>query len=264
MKPELNSPELARFWERLAGAPQRVLMLDYDGTLAPFRVERDHAFPYPGVREALDRILAGRTSRLVLVSGRWTKDLIPLLGLRELPEIWGCHGLERLFPDGRYEIAPMDERSVQALAEADHWAEAQGWGERCEAKPGSIALHWRGLAPAEQEALSRQFREAWAVRGPASGLELHDFDGGLELRAPGRNKGDAVETILAEAGPEAAAAYLGDDLTDEDAFGAIRGRGLSVLVREQWRETAAELWLRPPGELVEWLNQWARGCAGRV
>ncbi|MGH9571319.1 MAG: hypothetical protein ACRD4F_16865, partial [Candidatus Angelobacter sp.] len=63
---------------------------------------------------------------------------------------------------------------------------------------------------------------------------------------------------------DVAAAYLGDDLTDEDAFQAINGRGLSVLVRPAWRSTTAQAWLRPPGELIQFLNDWIHACGGDV
>jgi trehalose-6-phosphatase len=77
----------------------------------------------------------------------------------------------------------------------------------------------------------------------------------------GRNKGGAVEAILAEAGTGGPVAYLGDDLGDEAAFRAVKRvgpRGLSVLVRREWRETAAEVWLRPPGELKGFLERWIK------
>ena len=48
-------------------------------------------------------------------------------------------------------------------------------------------------------------------------MELLEFDGGIEMRMPGLDKGDAVRTILDEIGPEVPVAYLGDDLTDERA-----------------------------------------------
>ena len=55
---------------------------------------------------------------------------------------------------------------------------------------------------------------------------------------------------------EYVASYLGDDLTDEDAFRALKGRGLSVLVRNELRETLADIWLKPPGELIDFLLKW--------
>ena len=81
----------------------------------------------------------------------------------------------------------------------------------------------------------------------------------------GRDKGGAVKAILAEMraagktpGP---VAYLGDDLTDEEAFKAVNALDethLSVLVRSKWRETAAEVWVRPPGEVLGFLERWGK------
>ena len=85
---------------------------------------------------------------------------------------------------------------------------------------------------------------------------LHGFDGGLELRLKGRDKGYAVRTVLDEEGEGVWGAYLGDDWTDEDGFKAIKGRGLPVLVRQEYRETEAEIWLKPPEELLGFLNLW--------
>jgi len=59
------------------------------------------------------------------------------------------------------------------------------------------------------------------------------------------------------------AAYLGDDTTDEDAFQAINGLGLSILVRPVWRPTAAQLWLKPPGEVLHLLTRWLEACQER-
>jgi trehalose-6-phosphatase len=75
----------------------------------------------------------------------------------------------------------------------------------------------------------------------------------------GRDKGGAVEAIVDEAGQGRPVAYLGDDLTDEAAFRALdqaEGPHLSVLVCRQWRETAADVWLRPPAELRAILERW--------
>ncbi|HYX19436.1 MAG TPA: trehalose-phosphatase, partial [Thermoanaerobaculia bacterium] len=86
------------------------------------------------------------------------------------------------------------------------------------------------------------------------------FDGGLELRPRGFHKGLVVQRAFAEFGTDAAVAYLGDDATDEDAFAALRGRGLPVLVRGAPRRTRADARLRPPDEVLEFLEAWAGAC----
>ena len=95
-------------------------------------------------------------------------------------------------------------------------------------------------------------------------LTLVEFDGGLEIRVPGQDKGDAVRIIVSESHPGAAVAYLGDDQTDEDAFRALKGKGLAVLVRPQSRPTAAEVWLQPPQELIRFFEEWLRASRGEA
>jgi trehalose-phosphatase len=251
-----DAARLKSFWAQLKQAPQRILLLDYDGTLAPFRKERDEAVPYPGVREELDAILGDDRTRMVIISGRSTEDLLPLLGLKRRPEIWGCHGWERLLPDGRHELGKLPASAAEALEEARRWADRAGYEQRCERKPVAVAFHWRGLESRHVERLQEEVKGAWEPLAKRGGLELHPFDGGLELRCPGRDKGFAVRRIFAEVGEGAVVAYLGDDRTDEDAFAAMAGRGLSILVRREPRTTAAELRLEPPEELLEFLCQW--------
>jgi trehalose 6-phosphate phosphatase len=248
--------ELDTFYNHLRRSPQKALLLDYDGTLAPFHVEPDKAYPYPGVPQILDRIMNVPSVRLVIITGRWIKDLTPLLKLKGHPEIWGSHGIERLKEDGSYQIAPMHEDALNGLVKADEWIRQVGLAERCEEKPGCLAIHWRGLDEKMVEEIVNQVKPIWQLIAESSALNLKEFDGGLELRVPGRNKGDAVETILEEMPQGSIAAYLGDDLTDEDAFKMLKGKGLGVLVRKELRPTAADLWIQPPEELLDFLAVW--------
>jgi trehalose-phosphatase len=261
LNPNLN---LNEFFKHLPQAERKVLFLDYDGTLAPFKTNPGEALPYPGVREIISRIMERTDTRLVIVTGRWTRDLIPLLGLRRSPEIWGSHGLEHLTAEGSYEISPMDERAVQGLATADEWMEKEGLLHRCEKKPGCLALHWRGLTEGAVLELQNAVLPTWRRLSETTGLDLIEFDGGLELRVAARNKRDAVKGVLHESPKSGlSAAYLGDDLTDEDAYKAIKGKGIGVLVREEFRPTDADVWIRPPGELLKFLSRWLGEKRGR-
>lgn len=253
---------IERFLKAVAQARRSLLLLDYDGTLAPFREERDQAFPYPGVAELLQEIVRGGQTRVVISSGRDTSETIPLLGIAPIPEVWGLHGLQRRKPDGTIQTMRLEERYSDALSDADRWLRCQHLGHTAEFKTGSIAVHWRGLSDWGAEDLRGRLLLGWKRIAEHSGLELLDFDGGVEIRAPEADKGDVVRLVLSEMEPDTPAAYLGDDTTDERAFRAIRGRGLSVLVRPRWRQTAAQLWLKPPEELLAFLTQWREAIRG--
>ena len=252
--------DLDNFLEKIGKSSEKALLLDYDGTIAPFHVDHSKAYPYPGVPVMLDNIMQDSDTRLVIITGRWIKDLTPLLRLHGRPEIWGSHGWERLYPDDRYEVSNPGDDVLDRLAEAFSWASARGFERFCEKKPACLALHWRGLEKNLRMRIESETRRGWGAIAHRGELALCDFDGGLELRSLERNKGHAVTRILSETDDTAAVAYLGDDLTDEDAFRALGSRGLSILVREELRETAADMWLIPPAELLDFLGRWSRIC----
>ncbi|MFZ0799227.1 MAG: trehalose-phosphatase [Terriglobales bacterium] len=255
--------QLTPFLQTVAQAPQAALLLDYDGTLAPFHAKRDQAYPYPGVALILQEIVRNGRTRVVIISGRDATDVLPLLNIHPRPEVWGVHGLQRLQTDGSMEMPRLDERTLDGLGDADRWLGYQQLRHAAEFKCGSVAVHWRGLRKNEAEDLRARVTLGWGRIAEYSGLDLLEFDGGLEIRAPEADKGVAVRTFLNEIMPDTPVAYLGDDATDESAFRAMRGRGISMLVRPTRRRTAAQLWLKPPDELLDFLGQWLKICAER-
>lgn len=264
MDPLHPQPALDDFFAAVAAAPHAALLLDYDGTLAPFRAERDEAFPYPGVRELLRRLIGAGRTRVVVISGRSVDDLVRLLDVAPLPELWGSHGWERRLPDGRYLPPELSATARAGLERAVQALESRGLAHALEQKPAGVALHWRGLDARTVPHLREEVGQAWAPIVVGHGLRVHPFDGGLELRVPGRDKGSAVQMLLAELGAAPPLAFLGDDLTDEDAFQCIGDRGLCVLVRPERRPSAAPLWLRPPDELLAFLERWAALDEARI
>ena len=253
--------KLDAFFRAFTGAAKPVLLLDYDGTLAPFRVDRFKARPWAGVRKLLTRIQNQGLTRVVVVTGRPATEIAPLLGVDPAPEVWGLHGAERLHANGRREleiVPPETHAKLDALCaklQGDHLAGL------IEEKPNAVAMHWRGVAPGRARAIEKRTRALFEPLAQMDGLTVLEFEAGLELRA-GRDKGEAVRMLLDETGSEVPSpiAYLGDDLTDEAAFRAIKEHGLGVLVRRQWRATDADVWLRPPGELKGFLKRWLRSC----
>lgn len=247
------------FFQSVGSAHQRGLLLDYDGTLAPFTADRQRAVPYPGIRERLEKIVMGGHTRVALISGRTVSEVAALLNLRLPVEMWGSHGWERRMGDGQNMSGQPSAELLRDLAVAEQMAEP-AMEDRLEIKPFSLALHWRGLDTAARDALESTMRPRWESVAREDGLELHDFDGGMELRIPGRDKGYAVQTLRGELGPGAAIAYLGDDLTDEDAFDAVAPAGTGFLVRTELRPTRAACWLRPPEDLLAFLDRWEVEC----
>ena len=253
----LNSDfDPGNFFTKLRDAQHRLLMLDYDGTLAPFTPNRGEARPYPALLPVLRDLFAHPRCRTVIISGRSVDDIRALLPEASRTEIWGSHGWERRFADGRYLPPSLDVPAARTIEKEWQWLTALFPASQIEHKPASIALHWRGYEQEDQIMMRALSRKRWRKLIEETSVELHGFDGGIELRARGRSKGDAVHALLEEYSSPPAAAYLGDDLTDEDAFVALGAQGLRVLVREMPRETAADLYIRPPEELLWFLERW--------
>lgn len=242
--------------QRLRSAARSVLMLDYDGTLAPFHVNRFEATPYPGVEERLVTLSTIPQVRLVLISGRYAREVRDLLGPGIQGEIWGSHGRERLGSDGTYELFALNPMQQAALEQVGLEMSALGLSDTLEVKPTSLAIHWRGFEPAMQEQIRSQVQSIFLRINQPGGLHLLPFEGGVELRSTDRTKGTAVGEILSQERDDAPVAYLGDDLTDEDAFVALGGQGYSILVRGEVRASSARFWLRPPEELLGFLDAW--------
>lgn len=276
----IGSEEQKAFQQRLQSARQRILILDYDGTLAPFHADKMQALPYPGVVAILDKLRTRARVRLVLVTGRRAADLEHLIDIARHIEIWGSHGREHISTSHKYTFYPPTADQLSALdaiqcevesslagmplhVEASEISITHGqttkrveMPEPLERKPASIAIHWRGLTAQSQLFLQESAEEAYKQAGTAA-IERLPFASGVEFRAAGYTKAFAVEQVLKQTTQDDVIAYLGDDVTDEDAFRAMHGRGSSLLVRQTPRESEADLWIQPPGQLLCFLEEWA-------
>lgn len=268
---EESSKTLNDFFNAIGSGPMPLLLLDYDGTLAPFRVDRSKARPYTGVREALARIQNSGRTHMVVVSGRPAREIAPLLRgyppvLQQPVEVWGLHGAERFYTDGRREMEEAPAPTQRRLDEVREYLRHNNLGGEFEDKPNAAVMHWRGASPRTAKFIETRTREIFEPLAKLEGLTLLQFEGGLELRV-GRDKGGAVDAILSEFPVGTPVAYVGDDITDESAFAAVNrapGPHLSVLMRPDPRPTNAMVWLRPPSGLRAFLKRWNKALGGKA
>jgi len=250
---------IPRFWRRVRSARKRFLTLDYDGTLAPFAANRMEAIPAPGTIKLLAAIAQGTDTRLAIISGRPIAELLQLAGPLEI-EMVGSHGFEfRAARGGIREIVP-ERLQLEGLNQAQRAATVLGHDSRLERKLASIAFHTRGLA--DEPAVKEAARRLWLPVSESHRLELRDFNGGVELRATGFNKGTALSELLMSEPDDTLPVYVGDDETDEDAFNAIRARGIGIKVGGG-TPTAATGRLPDCAAVVEFLRSWYDATANR-
>ena len=151
--------KLDGFFAGFAAAGRPVLALDYDGTLAAFRVDRFTSRPYAGVRDALARIQRQGRTRMAVITGRPANEIAPLLGLDPPLEVWGLHGAERLYPDGRRELEQASAGTEARLEELKQSLRRDALGGLFEDKANGAVMHWRGKPRKVAERIERRTRE---------------------------------------------------------------------------------------------------------
>ena len=233
-----------------------ILILDIDGTLAPFKKERQNVNLWPGIREILEQIISAEKSEVIFVTGRKASEAEKILNLKNKPKIWGEHGWEVLNKNGSLKKHPFDKTKKELLEQIFLTAQRNVPKECLEKKYSGIAIHWRGLTQKEKDAINKWLENQGLPLVEKAGFEKMPFDGGLEIRVPGRDKGVVVREIVNSSPKNSLFAYLGDDMTDEKAFVELPEDGISVLVRKDPRKTKAKFWICPPQELIEFLKIW--------
>jgi trehalose-phosphatase len=236
-------------------------MLDYDGTLAPFQVDRFAAFPLPGVVDALHAINTLPDTRLALISGRPVAEVERFVGASSFI-IAGTHGFELYLPGMGLQQHALDASLNDVLdtaAEEATLVVGPNWTER---KVATVAAHTRQLSPEEAELALETLAERWVtLTTPLT--EVRRFNGGLEMRVRGRDKGSVVRELLALGPEDAFAVYIGDDETDEDAFRALPADGIGIRVGAAGVASAARGRLASCETVRELLWDWAQPRRGR-
>jgi alpha,alpha-trehalase len=224
------------------------VFLDYDGTLTPIVERPEDALLPAETRSAIERLAA--LAPVAIVSGRDLADVRRLIGIAGITYA-GSHGFDLVLPDGSAHQRGTEFLPALDAAERDLRARlAAVPGARIERKTFAIAVHVRQV----REELVPDV-EAAVAEVAAADPRLRETGGKkvFEIRpAVAWDKGKALLWLLdvLGLGPDVLPVYIGDDETDEDAFRAVRERGLGVVVRGEGddRPTLARYALRDTEE----------------
>jgi trehalose 6-phosphate phosphatase len=232
---------------QLARIPHLLVACDYDGTLAPIVEDPSAAAPLPEAVAALRSLASLPQTTVAVVSGRALRDLAALSRLPSEVHLVGSHGSEfdvgfvaRLSPE-------LIELRKRLLEELENLVKGHP-GVHLEPKPASIAVHTRTATPDVTESISDAVH-----RGPAQWPDVHTKLGKevIELAILATHKGTAVEELRRQASA-GGVLFLGDDVTDEDAFKTLSGPDVGVKVGGG--ESAAHYRVSDPVEAVRVLG----------
>lgn len=247
------------------GSRRIAVFLDYDGTLTPIVDRPDQAILSAGMRAALKAL--SQRCPVIVISGRGREEIAQMVGLDTLIYA-GAHGFDIAGPQGmRHQ--PSD---VQDVLPALH-AAAGELQERLGAIPGiliedktfAVAIHYRLVPETEITAVAGTVD---AVMAAHAGLRKTLGKKIFELRPDvDWDKGRAVLWLLHALDldhEDSVPLYIGDDVTDYDAFRDLRGRGLSFLVTEEPDPGPADYRLKDTDDvrqflmkLTEWMDRTA-------
>ncbi|KAF4321325.1 hypothetical protein BBO99_00005042 [Phytophthora kernoviae] len=261
--------------QKVAGK-RPVVFLDYDGTLSPIVDVPDHAFMTDAMRAALSEL----SSKFVtaIVTGRSTEKVYNFVQLDNLVYA-GSHGFDIKGTKTRpinCQVAdhfrPELEQALIGLKELT----AHIAGAELEDNGLAVSVHYRHVDPALQNAVEH-IVDDYVAYHPSLTKKMGKMVFELRPRVDW-DKGRAVMYILAELGLDAEDVvpfYLGDDVSDEDAFNALNGRGIgqgvSIIVRDPEADkvdlpgnlkelpaTKASYSLRDTSEVQQFLTELAR------
>jgi trehalose-phosphatase len=240
--------------DRLKGK-QLAVCLDYDGTLTPIVDRPDLALLSDRMRQTLARL--AKVATVAVVSGRDLKDIRRLVSVDGL-YYSGSHGFEIAGPD---QAAPASEHGAAYLPLLDKAEQALRSGLQdidrilVERKRLSVAVLYRLVAEADHAKVKKITDEVTAAHPGLRrtiGKMVYDLQPDIDW-----HKGKAVATLLSSLGldgDDVLPIYIGDDVTDEDAFRELREKGLGIVVRGSRRSTYATLSLADTEEVQAFLK----------
>ena len=243
---------LSEVAEDIRAASHVFVFLDFDGTLAPIVDEPGAAAISPGTRELLLKLNEDPGFTVSVISGRALTDVEQRVALPGLIYA-GNHGfairgggLSFVEPGAHSQTAELQKLSLDLATRLSHIS-----GAAVEDNGLTASVHFRNAAPYDRPDIRRIVDDAVASRA-----DLFHVTNGLmvfEIRPQVNwNKGTAARWILTASGePNALPVYVGDDVTDEDAFSSLP-EGITVKVGTS-AGTSAKYCLEYQDEVAEFL-----------
>lgn len=235
------------------------LLLDYDGTLTPIVERPELAALPPAMRGVLKSVSARH--KVTIVSGRSLPDIRKLVGIKGVYYV-GNHGLEISGPGVKF-VQPQALRARPTIAQL--CGKLRKWlkgieGAIVENKGLTASVHYRLVARRELRDLKKIFKEVVKPHVDSGEIRVTQGKKVFEIRPNIEwDKGKAMLWVIDVIDPEKKLTpiYMGDDQTDEDAFSALKERGITVLVSGERKKSNAKFFLRDVGEVKTFLEKLA-------
>ena len=230
-----------------------ILLLDYDGTLTPIVSRPELAVLSDDMRDVLKRI--AKRYPLAIISGRSLDDVRDMVNVDGIYYA-GNHGFE--ISNDRKLMHPEAEKTKPVIAEiCERMQEKLGYikGSIVENKGVTASVHYRMVSDDDFIEMEKIFNEVIVPYVEKGGIKITHGKKVFEIRPNIEwDKGKAVEFVIDAIGKKGTPVYIGDDRTDEDAFTALKDKGITVLVSEKIKETNAEYYLRNVDEVKSFLE----------
>ncbi len=214
---------------RLASSERLLVALDFDGTLAPLVDRPEDARASQRARAAIERLAASDDTRVAIVSGRALDSLGQVASPPAGTLLSGSHGVELQLEPGAATIDLRDSELVklERLSEIVEEVASGTDGAWIERKPAGLALHTRRLPSKTGTALQHSARDR--VAAELLGITVRTGKAVLEFAVRSSDKGESLTRLRQHVGATAVI-YVGDDVTDEDAFAALDDDDVGVKV----------------------------------
>jgi alpha,alpha-trehalase len=235
---------------------QLAIFLDYDGTLTPIVNDPDQAILDDSMRTTLTRLAQHYT--VSIISGR---DLNDLRQRVQLDGVFyaGSHGFEIAGPGSQSKEMQKGKEFLPDLDQAEqklHKALEKIEGCTLERKTFAIAIHYRQVADNQihqvEQAVDQVIKQHIGRLRKGSGKKVFQVQPKTDW-----NKGHAVLWLLDKLKldrPDVLPVYIGDDVTDEDAFQILQEWGVGIVVGNDSRATAAHYKLAEPAQVKDFLQ----------